>query len=100
MLKSIERLNKEIEILKQNNIDTDELVKISKDIEQEIDKQFVMLPVDCDGVSIHLDDELIVDGYLGTSKVCCMRYRHNSWVIETDRTDSIYHSDFCTRHYY
>ena len=52
MIKSLDELRKEIEILKGNNIDTYELVRISEAIEREVEEGYIELLKDADGERI------------------------------------------------
>ena len=84
MIKGLDELRKEIEILKGNNIDTYELVRISEAIEREVEECYVELPKDADGIPIHFGERLSVDGRYGTYIVGNMTYCTDGWSIGTD----------------
>lgn len=56
MIESIEKLRGEIRILRGNNIDTDELVRIADAIEREVEERYVELPRDMDGERVSIGD--------------------------------------------
>lgn len=56
MIESIEQLREEIQILRGNNIDTDELVMIADAIEREVEERYVELPRDKDGERVSIGD--------------------------------------------
>lgn len=58
MIESIEKLRREIEILRDNNIDTDELAMIADAIEREVEERYVELPRDKSGAPIHVGDKV------------------------------------------
>lgn len=74
MMKSMDELREEIRILKQNHIDTDELIRIADAIEQEIDSDYMRLPRDKDGVPIHVGDEMACDLPSGKQIRRCVKY--------------------------
>ena len=57
-MNSIDELRDEIRILRDNNIDTDELVRIADAIEREMEEEYAPLPKDADGVPIHIGDRV------------------------------------------
>lgn len=57
-MKGIEQLHNEIQILKENNIDTDELVRIADAIEREVEECYALLPKDARGEYVHVGDEM------------------------------------------
>ena len=73
-MKSMDELREEIRILKQNHIDTDELVRIADAIEQEIDSDYMRLPRDKSGMPIRIGDEMVFDRLDGTQIRRCVKY--------------------------
>lgn len=73
-MKSIKELREEIRILKQDHIDTYELVRIAGAIEQEIDSDYMRLPRDRNGVPIHVGDEMVYVLPSGKQIRRCVKY--------------------------
>lgn len=88
MIDSLEQLRGEIQILRGNNIDTDELVRIADAIEREVEERYVELPKDADGEYIHIGDKLVSKHLEGNSVVECTRLTlTNGWMVGHGRLD-------------
>lgn len=57
-MESLDELREETKILADNNIDTDELVRITEAIEREVLEGYAELPKDADGEYIHIGDRV------------------------------------------
>lgn len=70
-IKALEELRHHAHVLKGGSTDYNELFEIADEIEAEIAERFVELPVDADGVPIHVGDEIEcrTNGYDGTFTV-------------------------------
>ncbi len=81
-MNSIDELREEIRILRNNNIDTDELVRIADAIERELGEGYVELPRDADGEHIHVGDKLVGKYLKGNPVVQCTRLTLTSdWMV-------------------
>ena len=90
MMKGIEQLHKEIQILK-NDIDTDELVRIADAIEREVKEGYVELPKDANGEHIHIGDKLVGKYLEGNPVVECTRLTlTNDWMVGHGRAEGTY----------
>lgn len=68
-------------------------------IERELEERYVELPVDGDGVSIHLLDRLKVDGEIGVFVVGNMTRCTDGWLVGTNR-GQIVRPEKDAHHYY
>ncbi|MBR2681731.1 MAG: hypothetical protein IKE22_00500 [Atopobiaceae bacterium] len=100
MMKSIEELREEIRILKQNHIDTDELVRIADAIEREVEECYIELPMDADDDVWHVDDLVVGEVNPNNPKRVerMLWYGPDSgWQLETDSI--LYTCPERSRHY-
>ena len=87
-MKAIDELRDEIRILRDNNIDTDELVRIADAIERELEEGYVELPTDVNGEHIHIGDKLMGKYLEGNPVVECTRLTlTNGWMVGHGRQD-------------
>lgn len=75
MIDSLEQLRNEIQILRGNNIDTDELVRIADAIEREVEERYIELPKDADGEYIRIGD------MMDKGEVTCIRDCGKGWEV-------------------
>ena len=88
MLDGIGELLKEIQIFNENDIDTDELVRIADAIEREVEERYIELPKDSDGEHIHIGDKLMGKHLEGNPIVECTRLTlTNGWMVGHGRAD-------------
>lgn len=66
------------------HIPEEELLAIADRIDERIEREYVKLPVDADGVPIHVGDEL-VDEKDRPVKVRVLKLRENGWLFDSSR---------------
>ena len=95
MLESIEKLRELSGAVEANDVDNPFWVcckaeRIADEIEREISERYMLLPVDADGMPIHVDDEMCCSKHGITSmEVLAVSDRYFWWQGETDVYQSI-----------